>query len=105
MQLYKHGCNTLTLGGIAYPADERGIIEVPDDKITSSVWTQGFVSAAGRLAQLTVRAEPETETTALASSESPTPAERPATDLPSPDQDGSGPVSGPSPKTKPTKEK
>lgn len=105
MQLYKDGCNTLTLGGVDYPADERGIIEVPDDKITSSVWTQGFVSAAGRLAQLAARAEPETKTTTLAADESPTPAERPATNLPSPDQDSLGPVSGPSPKTKPTKEK
>lgn len=103
MQLYKDGCNTLTLGGVDYPADERGIIEVPDDKITSSVWTQGFVSAAGRLAQLAARAAQETAE--VASSENPTPAERPAADLPSPDQDSLGPVSGPSPKTKPTKEK
>jgi len=52
MQLYKANTNKLTLGGVEYVADDNGIIDVPDDKVSSSVWGWGFVSAKGRLAQL-----------------------------------------------------
>ncbi len=57
MQIYKTGCNQITLMGATYAADERGIIDVPDDKINSSVWSQGFVSARGRIAQLDKESE------------------------------------------------
>lgn len=52
MQIYKAGTTTITLSGTTYQADERGIIDVPDDKINSSVWIHGFVSANGRLKEL-----------------------------------------------------
>lgn len=52
MELYKSGCRELAINGVGYQADERGIVEVPDDKINSSVWAAGWVSAAGRLKTL-----------------------------------------------------
>lgn len=52
MQIYNPSKTDITLNGILYAADENGIITVPDDKINSSVWTQGFVSAHNRLAGL-----------------------------------------------------
>lgn len=67
MLIYKAGTNKITLRGTDYIADENGIIDVPDDKIDSSVWASGFVSARGRLQELeaTKPAVPEALTTAV----------------------------------------
>lgn len=59
MQIYNPNKTSITLSGISYAADENGIIGLPDDKVSSSVWTQGFVHAKGRLAELAaLTAEP-----------------------------------------------
>lgn len=60
MLIYKAGSNKITLKGTDYIADENGIIDVPDDKIDSSVWASGFVSARGRLQELEAQKPPET---------------------------------------------
>lgn len=52
MQIYSPHQSRIRLAGIDYVADENGIIDVPDDKINSSVWSSGFVSAKGRLQEL-----------------------------------------------------
>jgi len=51
MQLYKRNAKGLTVGGVTYPAD-NGFVDVPDDKLDSSVWTQGFVIGAPVVAAL-----------------------------------------------------
>ncbi|TAN71614.1 MAG: hypothetical protein EPN17_00990 [Methylobacter sp.] len=58
MELYKSGCRELAINGVRYQADERGIVEVPDDKINSSVWAAGWVSAAGHVKALAVEIAP-----------------------------------------------
>lgn len=78
MYLYNPCKTSLTLNGITYAADEKGIITVPDDQLNSGVWTQGFISAHARLdhraagteVQRLAPAEPEL-------SPSPAPAEAP----------------------------
>ena len=52
MEIYKPNTNQINVAGITYTADADGIIDLPDDKITSRIWQNGFVSAKGRRAQL-----------------------------------------------------
>lgn len=52
MKIYKRNATAITLDGVVYGADEYGIIEIPDHKMNSGVWSQGFVSAQGRLEQI-----------------------------------------------------
>lgn len=52
MQVYQQGCDQITIGKTTYVADERGIITFPDSEVNSSVWSSGFVSAKGRIAEL-----------------------------------------------------
>jgi hypothetical protein len=57
MQLYNASKSSLTLAGTTYCADERGIIEVPDHAVDSTVWGKGFTVATGRITQLAREAE------------------------------------------------
>ena len=66
MQLYHPNKTSLTLNGVTYSADEHGIIDVPDSQMNSSVWTQGFVNAKGRLAQLAAQAVVDADTVGAA---------------------------------------
>lgn len=59
MKLYHPTKTSLTLGGVVYSADGHGVIEVPDSQMNSSVWTQGFVDAKGRIAQVAEQAQAE----------------------------------------------
>ncbi len=43
MLIKKTGAKQITLSGITYHADARGIINVPDDKMLSSIWSRGYV--------------------------------------------------------------
>lgn len=51
-QIYKPNTASVTVLGEAYTADENGIIDIPDDKFSPTVFSQGFVSAIGRINQL-----------------------------------------------------
>ena len=42
MKLYKFGSDKLTVDGVDYLADEKGIIDIPDSQVSSSVWSMGF---------------------------------------------------------------
>jgi LEA14-like dessication related protein len=55
MKIYNPHKTTITLNGITYKADESGIIDIPDNKMNDSVWGQGFVSAKGRIAELSTQ--------------------------------------------------
>lgn len=46
MEIYKQATPSIVLSNQVFYADEDGIINVPDEMIDSSVWTNGFVSAA-----------------------------------------------------------
>jgi hypothetical protein len=52
MQLYKRGAKSIVLGGITYQADGNGVVDVPDNKVDSSVWGKGFVIAGPVLAAI-----------------------------------------------------
>lgn len=52
MKIYKEGANSIVLNGQSFHADENGIIDVPDNKMTDSVFERGFVSAKGKIAKL-----------------------------------------------------
>ncbi len=52
MKVYKHNALQITISTGTFVADENGIIDIPDNQVTSAVWSQGFVHAKGRLAQL-----------------------------------------------------
>lgn len=52
MKIYKANTTTITVLGVAYFADGNGVIDVPDNKVGSSIWGQGFVCADGYLAEL-----------------------------------------------------
>lgn len=52
MQIYKEGESQININGETYLADENGVIDVPDQAVGTAVWGRGFVSAAGRLAEL-----------------------------------------------------
>jgi hypothetical protein len=51
-QIYKPHTTSVTVLGETYTADENGIIDIPDDKFSPTVFSQGFVSAIGRINQL-----------------------------------------------------
>lgn len=51
-QIYKPNATSVTVLGETYTADENGIIDIPDDKFSPAVFSQGFVSAIGRINQL-----------------------------------------------------
>ena len=52
MEIYKEGANSIVLNGQSFHADSRGIINVPDDRMTDSVYERGFVSAKGQIEKL-----------------------------------------------------
>lgn len=52
MKVYKEGEAQIEVGGIVYTADENGVIDIPDGKVTSKVWERGFHLADGHLAEL-----------------------------------------------------
>lgn len=49
--------NKIRLDGEDYFADSNGIIDVPDNKINSSIWTQGFVVAKNPIAEIEKQAQ------------------------------------------------
>lgn len=51
MRIYKAGAASVTLSGQTFTADADGIIDVPDH-LVGNAFTQGFVSAKGRMRQL-----------------------------------------------------
>lgn len=51
MLIYKQGANGITLSGQTFTSDENGIIDVPAH-LAGNAFTQGFVSAAGRIKQI-----------------------------------------------------
>ncbi len=44
MKIRKTGTQSLMLGGVTYPADDNGNIDVPDDLLSPTVWSMGFVA-------------------------------------------------------------
>jgi hypothetical protein len=44
MKIFKTGTTKITLQGEDFMADSNGIIDVPDDRIDSSIWGKGFVA-------------------------------------------------------------
>ncbi|MDD5271083.1 MAG: hypothetical protein PHU14_00060 [Methylovulum sp.] len=44
MKIRKAGTQSLVLGGITYPADDSGSIDVPDNLLSPTVWSMGFVA-------------------------------------------------------------
>ncbi len=53
MQIYKYGATSITLAGQTFHADERGVIDVPNH-LAQNAFSQGFVSAKGRLQMIAV---------------------------------------------------
>ena len=49
---------SVTVLGIIYYADANGIIDIPDDEFSTSVYQKGWVSAKAKLAQLASQAVP-----------------------------------------------
>lgn len=48
-----HSTDTsVTVLGITYSTDANGIIDIPDDQFSTSVYQKGWVSAKAKLAQL-----------------------------------------------------
>jgi|GEM_PF-1625558 len=56
MRLYKPNVTSININGQDYPADNQGVIDLPDHLITSGLFASGWVDARGYLAQL-ARAE------------------------------------------------
>lgn len=57
MQIYKPNTGSITLATGTFYADADGIIDVPDDSVTTAVWSQGFRHAKGRIAELDAQNE------------------------------------------------
>jgi len=50
-RIYKAGEDSITVLGVTYTADQDGIITIPDDGFSQSVYQKGWVPAKGREAQ------------------------------------------------------
>jgi hypothetical protein len=85
MQIYKDGAAAITLGGVTYTADERGIIVIPGDFIPAHACRQGFVSAKGRIAELE-----QARLNALAHSKTAAAPPAPKTETPTPPAEDAG---------------
>jgi hypothetical protein len=51
VRIYSPSRKSITLSGNIYTADDDGTINIPDNLITPSIYSQGFVDAAAYLKQ------------------------------------------------------